>query len=84
MTTVASEGKKFVTVAAAFQFYPAVILRSTAANFSVLRQKKAAFVLTANHFRAMWASAFVLRCACRSVKVRNPQIAGMDRGENNQ
>ncbi|XXN63540.1 hypothetical protein ACRQ84_16605 [Enterobacter ludwigii] len=44
MTTVTSEGKKFVTVAAVFQVNPAAIVSVAPGKFPVPHQQKAAFV----------------------------------------
>lgn len=51
MTTVANEGKKFVTVAARFQVNPAAIVDVLAKNFPVPHQQKAAFFGADDYFR---------------------------------
>ncbi|MFJ5160922.1 hypothetical protein ACIP6T_17230 [Pantoea sp. NPDC088449] len=69
MTTVTTEGKKFVTVAAVFQVNPAAIVSGTPGNFPVPHQQKAAFVAFGLYFRSVLVITFVQRCVYRSVKV---------------
>ena len=84
MTTVANEGKKFVTVAARFQVNPAAIVDVLAKKFPVPHQQKAAFLRAVDYFRRVWPPAFVLRCAGVILKKNFQGVARLDSSKINQ
>jgi len=80
MNRVTREGKKFVTVAAVFQVNPAAIVGAALRNFPVSHQKKTALALFARYFKPRMRQGFVLRCFALIVKIKNLQVAKIDRG----